>query len=147
MLSLTITGETAAEISQRLRDAAASFGVSGANPPSIPPKTDAPKKDAAPKAADVKKEEKPTPAPKAAEPKKEAAKPASGLTLESVAGKIAELCENKTRGGKDKARELLAKYGAKKGGELKPEQYAAFIADVDATLNPSTGETEEDGLM
>lgn len=147
MLSLTITGETAAEISQRLRAAAASFGAADMPQPTPAQKAsaDAPKKEAAPKAADVKKEEKP--APKAAEPKKEAAKPASGLTLESVAGKIAELCENKTRGGKDKARELLAKYGAKKGGELKVEQYAAFIADVDATLNPSTGEPEEDGLM
>lgn len=144
-LTLTISDGLVEEILEALQKASLTFGASGANPPSIPPKTDAPKKEAAPKTADVKKEEKP--APKAAEPKKEAAKPASGLTLESVAGKIAELCQNKTLGGKDKARELLAKYGAKKGGELKPEQYAAFIADVDATLNPSTGEPEEDGLM
>jgi len=144
MLSLTVTGETAAEISRRLRDAAASFGAADMPQPTPAQKAaaDAPKKEAAPKPTEVKKEEKPAPK---AEPKKEAAKPASGATIEAVAAKIAELCENKTLGGKEKARELLGKYGAKKGGELKPDQIPSFIADVDAILHPA-GE-EEDGLM
>lgn len=143
-LTFTVTGATLEEINQNVHDLATQLMPP---PTATPTKEISPKKDAAPKAADVKKEEKSAPAPKAAEPKKDAAKAASGLTLESIGAKIAELCADKSRGGKDKARELLTKYGAKKGSELKPEQYAAFIADVDATLNPSTGESEEDGLM
>lgn len=143
MLSFTVTGDTAAEISQRLRDAAASFGAS-TSPPSEA-KAEPKKEEKIVQKAESKAEKK-------AEPKKDAAKPApektaSGITLEAVAGKIAEICENKTRGGKDKAREILAKFGAKKGGELKPEQYAAFVADVDALLKPSEGASDDDGLM
>lgn len=138
-MTLTISGENGQEILQGLQKAAVAFGVVSETPA---PKELPPKKEAAPKPTEVKKEEKPAPK---AEPKKEAAKPASGATIETIAEKIAEMCENKTLGGKEKCRALLAKYGAKKGPELKPEQYASFIADVDAVLHP-TGE-EEDGLM
>lgn len=143
MLSFTVTGDTAAEISQRLRDAAASFGASDLKAPSIEEKraADAPKKET----KSVQKAEQAV--DKKAEPKKDTAKPASGITLDTVAGKIAEICENKSVGGKDKARELLAKYGAKKGGELKPEQYADFIKEADAVLNPSEGASDDEGLM
>ena len=140
MLSFTVTGENVTELGEELlRIGKTLLTQTSAPSPKEPPT----KKEAAPKPTEVKKEEKPAPK---AEPKKDAAKPASGATIEAVAAKIAELCENKTLGGKENARELLGKYGAKKGGELKPDQIPSFIADVDAILLHPAGE-EEDGLM
>jgi len=37
--------------------------------------------------------------------------------------------------GKPKLVEILASFGAKKGGELKPEQYEAFVAVVNTEMN------------
>lgn len=142
MLTLTVSGNTAAEISQRLRDAAASFGASDLKAPSFC----TPNLKASPNESGPKNEEKPTQKSEQKVEKKttNAPKPTGSVTLETVAAKIAEICNNKSL-GKEKAKELLASFGAKKGGELKPEDYADFVAKANA-LSTKPAE-EEDGLM
>lgn len=143
MLSLTVSAETVTELGESLLRLGKSLLVQTHHESS---KTDAkpePKEKPVLPKADMKPKETKS------EPKKEgAAKSAGTITLDTIAGKVAEICENKALGGKDKARALLAKYGAKKGGELAAEHYAAFVADVDATLNPvGASASEDEGLM
>ena len=92
----------------------------------------APKSQAAQKAAEQVASPSPAPAPTAPT---EAAKPdakAAPVTYEKsgIPEKIAGLVT------KDRAAAvaLLAEFGAKKGGELKPEQFADFTAKIDALL-------------
>ena len=52
-----------------------------------------------------------------------------------IAKQIGQLC---TMGQRAAVTEALAKFGAKKGGELKPDQYAAARGAFDALLAPFT---------
>ena len=68
----------------------------------------------------------PTAAPAAVEqPGSTAAEP---IPYEKVGAAITAM----VRSNRQKAVDTLAKYGAKKGPDLKPEQYAAFLADLEA---------------
>jgi hypothetical protein len=77
--------------------------------------------------------------PVATEPKKEK-KEKEVATVDMVpeitAKAVSELI-SKALGivGKPKLVEILASFGAKKGGELKPEQYEAFVAVVNTEMN------------
>lgn len=61
-----------------------------------------------------------------------AAPAAGGPTLQDVAAVIKELAKV----SRDQAVGLLAKHGAPKASELKPETFAAVIAEGRALLNP-----------
>lgn len=85
-------------------------------------------------APEAPKAEKPTKAPKAdapkEAPKEEPPKPAALDYEKDVRPKLYEVSRKK---GADEARAVLAKFGAKLGTDLKPEQYADFVqmcADV-----------------
>lgn len=56
-------------------------------------------------------------------------------TLQKVADAIIDLANTVSR---DKAVEILGKYGAKKVPELKPETFAAVLKDVAAAKAPAT---------
>jgi len=100
------------------------------------PKTDTPAKpDPKPKAETTAKKE-----PAAAEKPAAATEPSAGTAQTAVPyektglpEKIAA-CVKKDRDG---VVALLAEFGAKKGSELKPEQYAAFGEKIDALLAPA----------
>lgn len=103
----------------------------------VSPKTDTPAKpdpkpDPKPKAETTAKKE-----PAAAEKPAAATEPSAGTAQTAVPyektglpEKIA-VCVKKDRDG---VVALLAEFGAKKGSELKPEQYAAFGEKIDALL-------------
>lgn len=101
------------------------------------PKTDTPAKpDPKPKAETTAKKETaaPAPAPAAAtEPSAATAQTAVPYEKTGLPEKIAA-CVKKDRDG---VVALLAEFGAKKGSELKPEQYAAFGEKIDALLAPA----------
>ena len=87
--------------------------------------------------------------PVATEPKKEkkekvTAEPAPAVAPVAKAEAVPEITAkavseliSKALGvvGKPKLVEILASFGAKKGGELKPEQYEAFVAVVNTEMN------------
>jgi len=136
MISVTLSAESSVELGRRLVEFGNHLLADGT--PKASPNESGPK-------AEPKKEEKPAPKSeqKVEKKKAESLRPTGNVTLETVAAKIAEICNNKSL-GKEKAKELLASFGAKKGGELKPEDYATFVAKADALSKPAE---DEDGLM
>ena len=101
------------------------------------PKTDTPAKpDPKPKAETTAKKETAAPAPAPAadtKPSADTAPTAVPYEKTGLPEKIAA-CVKKDRDG---VVSLLAYFGAKKGSELKPEQYAAFGEKIDALLAPA----------
>lgn len=91
-----------------------------------------------PQPADKPKAEKPKAADKPkTEPTKAPEAPAAAPAASEKAYTLADIAEIVPKcAAKDRTRtvELLGKYGAKKGGELKPADYAAFIADANKFL-------------
>lgn len=106
-------------------------GAPGGKPAAAP-------QPAADVAADKPKAEKPKAADKPkAEPTKAPEAPAAAPAASEKAYTLADIAEIVPKcAAKDRTRtvELLGKYGAKKGGELKPADYAAFIADANKFL-------------
>ena len=80
---------------------------------------------------ETSKVEKTKPAPKVA-PEMTAATPQPVTSGVDVTAKLLgeEIPKKVKSAGRDAVVALLAKYDAKKGSELKPEQYAAFYADL-----------------
>lgn len=94
------------------------------------------KPDPKPKAETTAKKETAAPAPAPAADTKPSADAAQTVVPYEKTGlpeKIAA-CVKKDRDG---VVALLAEFGAKKGSELKPEQYAAFGEKIDALLAPA----------
>lgn len=67
-------------------------------------------------------------------------------TLKQVADAIVKACET-VQGGRDSIKEILAKYGASKVPELKPDSFAAVLADVNALLQPAAAPSAASGLF
>lgn len=59
------------------------------------------------------------------------ASPASGATYDEVKRAIVKLSGQK---GRDQVLAVLGQFGAAKGPDLKPEQFAEFIAQADAAM-------------
>ena len=94
------------------------------------------KPDPKPKAETTAKKETAAPAPAPAadtKPSADTAPTAVPYEKTGLPEKIAA-CVKKDRDG---VVALLAEFGAKKGSELKPEQYAAFGEKIDALLAPA----------
>lgn len=86
----------------------------------------------------------PTTAPAETAPAEEAkAEPAAAIDYDQVKAKVLALAQSK---GRDVLVALLQRHGAAKAPDLKPVQYAAFLADIDAinagTYDPVAAETE-----
>lgn len=70
-----------------------------------------------------------------------AAEPEKAKPVEYKDTGIGELIQQMVQSkGKEPVVALLGKYGAKKGGELKPEQFDAFKAEIEGILNPAAGD-------
>lgn len=113
-------------------DEATAFLAGKASTPAAAPA----KPDPKPAAEKTAKKEvaAPAPAPAAAtEPSAATAQTAVPYEKTGLPEKIA-VCVKKDRDG---VVALLAEFGAKKGSELKPEQYAAFGEKIDALLAPA----------
>jgi hypothetical protein len=72
------------------------------------------------------------PAPAVAEPVAEPVDVPPAITAKAVSELISKALSVV---GKPKLVEILASFGAKKGGELKPEQYEAFVGVVNVEMN------------
>lgn len=113
-------------------DEATAFLASKASTPAAAPAKPDPKPKAEKPASE--KPAAPAPAPAAAtEPSAATAQTAVPYEKTGLPEKIAA-CVKKDRDG---VVALLAEFGAKKGSELKPEQYAAFGEKIDALLAPA----------
>lgn len=102
-------------------------------------KKPAAKKEAAPaakKPEETTTEAKPVDGPVSSEP-------AAAIDYDQVKAKVLALAQSK---GRDPLVALLQRHGAAKAPDLKPVQYAAFLADIDAinagTYDPIAAETE-----
>lgn len=108
-------------------------GVSGTKPASTPQAggvDPAPEKFSTGKKADGKKADAPAGKPAETPTASAPAATEKAYTLADIA-EIVPKCASKDR---TRTVELLGKYGAKRGGELKATDYAAFIADANAFL-------------
>lgn len=119
MVSLTIEGESLSAVLTQLKQAVYATDV--------PPTGMSPVGSKAEKAPKEKKEET-AKAEASQDTSKAAPGQASFLAVAEIIPKVV------AKAGKPKAVELLAKYGAKKGGELKPEQYGSFLGDCKTVL-------------
>lgn len=100
------------------------------------PKVEVPKPAGA-KAEKVAKSEPAAPAPTAsAAPAAAPSTPPSGSTAQVDYASIAERITKGVATHRAEVVALLAKFGAKNGKELKPEQYADFAAQMDELLKP-----------
>ena len=68
----------------------------------------------------------PNPAAQSAAPESQASTAATTITYDQVAKAITD----GVKSSRDKVVAALAKFNAKKGTELKPDQYAAFLAEL-----------------
>lgn len=105
-------------------------------------KPEAAKADAAPKPAagakDKKAEAAAAPAPTASAPKADApATPPSASTSQVGYGIVADKIAMGAKTHRAEVVALLGKFGAKNGKELKAEQYADFVAEIDEITKPS----------
>lgn len=103
-----------------------------------PAATEAPKKTRAQKAVEAAQaapQPEPTPAPAAA------TATAPAVTMEQAIALTKDLAKI----NRDAAVKTLAKHGAPKATELKPEVLPAYVADVMAQLNPP--KADGDGLI
>lgn len=106
------------------------------------PKTEEKKKETSKKST-KKEEPKATAAdvlPDESEEKKNA------YTLEDVQNALRKVMAHKGGGeeGKKFAVSFVTKYGAKKAGDLKPEQYELLIDSIEAEINGSAEDSSED---
>ena len=138
-ISINITGETVEVVQRKLRDMAAALGGAvtitggaGGTNHGTSVSAAAPAAKAADKAEAKKSEKTAAPAPAAASSQTPATEPESAPTSESEA-----VVEYKTVGdainaaakiNKQAVIDLLAKFGAKRGTDLKPEQYSDVLA-------------------
>lgn len=113
MISVRIEGATVEDVHAQMR---AMLGVDGPTPAPAPKTT---KKEATEKVASK-------PAETSAAPKD-----ATEVPFAAVSAVIPKLVAKK---GKPAAVALLEKYGAKKGGDLKADQYASFVGEAEALL-------------
>lgn len=115
MIHLHVEGKTIAEVYKELEGILQFHGVGLTEPAPTEPKKE----------------------PKA--PKKEAAAPETTNhvpPVEITFKRVSELISAAMPVvGKPKLVEILASFGAKKAGELKPEQYAKFVADTEAAMH------------
>jgi hypothetical protein len=100
-------------------------------PPALPPETKAAKPPKAPKA-----------------PKEAAAPAAPTITMQHVADGVMDVANNVNRKA---AIDLMAKFGAQRASELKPEQFEAVLKDVAAVkaaaAKPAPVAETEDSLI
>ena len=103
------------------------------------------KKDSKAKHAETQPTASPAPAapatPATESKPQPAAEPEKAKPVEYKDTGIGELIQQMVQSkGKEPVVALLGKYGAKKGGELKPEQFAEFKAEIEGILNPAVGD-------
>ena len=67
-------------------------------------------------------------------------------TLKQVADAIVKVCET-VDGGRDKVKAILTKFSATKVPELKPTDFAAALAAVNALLTPAAEQSATSGLF
>lgn len=124
MIELKVTAENAVELHKAL----AAILTGSGNAPASMAKDESPAPKATPPAA-AKAIAPAAPAPKPAAPVA-AAPAAKTYKIEDVAAVVNGLA----KAGKDHVIAALAEFGAKKGGELKPEQWGEFIEKGNARL-------------
>lgn len=113
MISLTVTADTVSDLMSQLRHVIPQTDTPAASGPKKSQEESAPKSKA--KAAPVEHHEASEPSVK------------GPITFAQVSEIVPKLVE---AAGRPKTIEILGRYGAKKAGELKPEQYAEFMASA-----------------
>lgn len=137
MIRVTVGGETVEDVVKELLAVAERLSKGGKATKQAEPEKTSPKEtpaDAPPKTVEKKAA-------------KETA-PASTYTLKDVSDKMSSLMDSKVV-KKEQVKALLAKFGAKRGGELKEADFGAFIKGATELLAsaPAKEEAADEDLM
>ena len=144
-VSTSFVGETYDQVKIQILNAATSIQAGSTVPHNVTNVNAAGTGDPA-KTAEANKGKKETATKKAAAKEEKAA--TNGIDIaKDIMPPLGKLLAKDKNGKTTVARDLLKKYELQKIGQLKPEKYEAFLADVNAALGEGEGSGDDDNAF